>query len=142
MRLDEFLANRDAYRSEPSDDAQSVRDIIVSILERYMSDDGDSAYELFYDDNLDELGCCTLSEIALRIMYELRSFLLEGETPPTVAQLVSKAKDAEVTHPTGSGTYSVYDYIVHDYIWRTGTDEMNSDALRSIVYELRAVLNP
>src|SRR5690606_10477516 len=76
MRLDEFLANRDAYRSEPDDGQARVRNIIVNILESYYSDDGESAYNLLADDDLDELGCCDLSEIGLRIVRELRSFLL------------------------------------------------------------------
>src|SRR5690606_36427788 len=76
MRLGGFLAHRDAYRSEPDDRQAHVRNIIVNILERYYSDGGESAYDLLVDDDLDELGCCTLSEIALRIMRECRPFLL------------------------------------------------------------------
>jgi hypothetical protein len=76
MRLDEFLANRDAYRSEPDDGQSRVRDIIVDILKEYTDDDDETAYELLADGRFSDLGCCTLSDIAARVMYELRSFLL------------------------------------------------------------------
>lgn len=76
MRLDEFLANRDAYRSEPDDGQARVRNIIVNILESSYSYDDESAYELLDDDRFADLDCCRLADIAVRIMSELRSFLL------------------------------------------------------------------